>query len=733
MLAVPLAGPVAITVKDLNGKLVGETVSTPRGEWRQTFCLDNGTYVVEFTGVFRPIGTGFKSIYKKPTTNTSVIIAVPLTAVPDITPPDPTIGPAGPAGAAGPSGEQGSSGVPGADGPSGISGADGSSGVPGSDGPSGVPGTDGPQGSAGVQGNVGPAGAPGVRGLNGAPGAPGIPGIPGPVGDACDLDIGTPTDGYISDGLLGWETDTKVCDALDDLNEILAELAPAQPLSLTGVSLTMSGETLYDGNASDKEYQNYKSAAGESVDGTYVGGKIVVSDTFTLTNPTVGDSEAGGDDTFYPGDEGTLSSRITESGLEAEQGSIDLTVGYPADSLSLTLNAQNSGYNSFSLWVRGDATIDATGYLDSGYNKIVMRHNISGSDRDSAEYEVFYDDSGTGQSFDVATASTENTPVIREISGIRNYSTGSTWDVTCSVANTFFKDVYQSNAFTWFFTASPGGIVSLSNAAWDDTISATPNIDDVPVLGGVTPFTITMSTTSVRSTGTETSIALRKPGRSNLEPTTTDSTRLVDTYSDTSTVLDDQFDDEDYRLPDNDGLAYPNNYDTVPEYLTGNWTSTADLTDGNAAIFQGELQHTINLPNGGDLSSYTPSGSPDMSGFTADAVYLRAFEDSGDPHSNGILELVGLTSSDVSPVGTDNINVEIKLPTETGWLDLGTAFNVATFIGADGDGCRSGQSGNDWTVTFGAFSTADSDYTIIVRITIRNTSSTISRMRMTDW
>lgn len=79
LLAVPLAGPIKITVKNLSGKIFGETTATPQGEWRQTFCLGNGTYVVQFSGAFRPIGLGFKSIYGQPVTSTAITIAVPLT------------------------------------------------------------------------------------------------------------------------------------------------------------------------------------------------------------------------------------------------------------------------------------------------------------------------------------------------------------------------------------------------------------------------------------------------------------------------------------------------------------------------------------------------------------------------------------------------------------------------------------------------------------------------------
>lgn len=734
LLAVPLAGPVKITVKDLAGKLFGETTATPQGEWRQTFCLDDGTYVVEFSGRFRPIGTGFKAVYHKPISSTSVTITVPLVPVPDLPEPVGATGPEGPQGTQGIQGIQGETGSSGPDGPLGVDGADGAQGPSGPAGPAGALGRPGDTGNPGTQGSPGPSGPQGSKGSKGNVGATGPEGVPG---DSCEINIGLPADGYLSDGLLDWETTTKVCNALDDVNEILAELAPNQPLSLQGASLSMTGVTMFNGNASDKEYQNYKSAAGESVDGTYIGGAINVADTFTLTNPTVGDPEAGGDDTFYPGDEGTLSSRITADGLENEEGSIDLVTGTPSYDESLTLNAQNAGYNSFNLWVRGDATIDADTYISSGYNKLFMRHNASGSDRDSEEYEVFYDTEPLSQSASVDAVATENTPIYRELSGIRSYTTNSTFNLTVTAIN-MFNDTYQTDATILDDSVFPGivdTIIALTDSAWDGTISSIPRFDDTPiVLGGYTDYIFTVTVVNQRATNARAGVTLSKPGRGSVTSQESTTNRLIDTFSDSSTVLDEPFDDEDYRLPDYDGGDYPDNYDTVPGSLTGNWDSTADLIDGEAVVFHGSLYHgsSSSLPSGGDFSSSLPVG-PDYSGFTSNAIYLRGFDDDGDPHNSGILELVGLTVADVSPVGSGNVNVEIKLPTETGWLDLGTPFNVALFTGVDGDGCRTAQSSDDWSFTFGTFSTADSDYIIIVRVTIRNTSSMISRMRITDW
>ena len=79
------------------------------------------------------------------------------------------------------------------------------------------------------------------------------------------------------------------------------------------------------------------------------------------------------------------------------------------------------------------------------------------------------------------------------------------------------------------------------------------------------------------------------------------------------------------------------------------------------------------------------------------------------------------------------MNVTATLPTQTGWLDLGTAFDSGTFTGADGDGCRTAQSGDDWSWSAGTFSTANSGDMIIVRVTFRNSTDSITQIRELGW
>ncbi len=53
--AIPLHGSVRVNIIH-SGSIVGSTVTNNKGEWIKSFDLEDGTYIVKFTGSFRPIG-----------------------------------------------------------------------------------------------------------------------------------------------------------------------------------------------------------------------------------------------------------------------------------------------------------------------------------------------------------------------------------------------------------------------------------------------------------------------------------------------------------------------------------------------------------------------------------------------------------------------------------------------------------------------------------------------------
>ena len=69
----------------------------------------------------------------------------------------------------------------------------------------------------------------------------------------------------------------------------------------------------------------------------------------------------------------------------------------------------------------------------------------------------------------------------------------------------------------------------------------------------------------------------------------------------------------------------------------------------------------------------------------------------------------------------------------TGWLDLGVSYDSGTFSGADGDGCRTSQSGDYWSWASGVFTTADSGDRYYIKVVLRNGTRDITQIRELGW
>lgn len=185
LLAVPLQGTVRIIITDQSGTKIGETTSSQSGTWARSFNLKDGIYVVEFQGNFRPIGSGYNSVYQIPINSVKQAIRIPLSPEkPPLDasnlPPIDTIGAPGPPGEQGVAGPQGEPGIPGPPGPQGLPGEPGAPGVQGERGPQGLTGPAGLKGDTGNAGSPGASGAAGPRGISGATGAVGATGPKGP-------------------------------------------------------------------------------------------------------------------------------------------------------------------------------------------------------------------------------------------------------------------------------------------------------------------------------------------------------------------------------------------------------------------------------------------------------------------------------------------------------------------------------------------------------------------------
>jgi len=387
-------------------------------------------------------------------------------------------------------------------------------------------------------------------------------------------------------------------------------------------------------------------------------------------------------------------------------------------------------HNDFEPYKRGQMRI----YIGSndcnirtGANRIRLEHEIGGQLHGSAELDMFFDDGVNTPAISasiadsIVTISDPATPVF--LSGVKYLPSGIAIGVKVT-GQDIFENSFHPQPLTIIgsqagFPNQTINFVEGGNAELSG-YSNPPQIDedfivqkDINLAAGFFSLNGRLYATARDSFNISSQVEI---------PRQDNRIMLVNSYAQQSSDLLEKFLDEKYRLP----LGA---YDSAPGSIVDQWTSGNVLSNGNAQI-AGALIYPVT-----DYSSgYTPNaGQPDYStGFTGDQLFLRAFRDQGNPHNSGVLELVGLTLPDIEAGG--DVKVEIKLPGETGWLDLGEPYDAGSFQGNDGDGCRTSASADQFGWSAGTNSTADSGYMVIVRITLKNSSApAITELQMTSW
>lgn len=532
--------------------------------------------------------------------------------------------------------------------------------------------------------------------------------------------LGVPSDGSYDDGLLPFDENTFVSDAVDEINEVLSDLVPAPPDELTGTNL-LGNRTLYTGKLPtglNSVWYQEGEVAGNTIS------RIIINNSVTM-------SSIDPSTRFNKGDEGTLIARhnnggsgLTVTGTLDIDANFDGSVVGPAVQDLSTWDSQGVGdpctnaivtfsggtgnlevthvgwHNDFNYWQRMNAEINAAS-LQEGFHGYVMTHSVPTGDQSTNQYKLWYDDDSNGLSFSVSPSVSENTlSSSKYISGVRYYSTGDTFDITYSGINIYRKCYHTTHVSTYRFD----GESSTSNT----NPATTPHYtDDIGVAK-----TITIDRPNYYSMDARLDASLHHPWKTPVNATSPSLNMLVATCGGDNDAKHEYFCEETYRLPNG-------SYDTVPSGITGNWNSQTTLVSGQALVYNLRVQ---SANSGHNFTTYLPSGSPNYSAFSGDQVFLRALYDTSS-HSNGTISITGISTSDLGAVGAGNVNLEIKLPTQTGWLDAGKGYNNATFLGADGDGCQTSMTDGSVVVTFDTFTTANSGGMIILKFTFRNTSA----------
>jgi hypothetical protein len=330
-----------------------------------------------------------------------------------------------------------------------------------------------------------------------------------------------------------------------------------------------------------------------------------------------------------------------------------------------------------------------------------MRYTVGSSVQQTNVIKFWLDNSNATPSFSTGSAVSQNTlSSSKYLSGVRYYSTGDVFNVSAVVDNIAYKAIHPTAPVYYYMPGVSTVTKTINGASFD--ASQQYSLSETA--------TINASTYSVDARMT---VVATKPNGLNASSVSSSQNRLVHTYGN-SGALDITMYDEYYRFP------LSTNFAVVPGSLTGNWTSSTALSNGNALLYNS----TWYYPNINFSSGYLPSQSVNYSSFSGNQVIVWGVN-IGNAHSSMSIVFTGITVSDIGAVGAGNLNIEVRLPSVTVWLDAGTAFGT-------GNGCQLGSSsGSTLNLSFGTYSSSSSSGVVFIRVTLRNTSAAkASRMQI---
>lgn len=371
-------------------------------------------------------------------------------------------------------------------------------------------------------------------------------------------------------------------------------------------------------------------------------------------------------------------------------------------------------YNNYSRYQKGkfEITLDDT-ILVAGENSIKLAHSFETTTHETPELIIFYDNS--------PSAITINTFDIRQgrlisnkyLSGLRYYAVNDSLRYSFRVEKLFDNTYIFPNqvhvdsselAITPYWVNHESEGSSYLNFG-QPFINAILQSDEEKVID---TQNIVTCKPSVRTKAYN----LRESSEFTYQENI-----LINTYGVKSTDKHEYFVDEAYRLP-------VSSYDFQFNDFKNQWNSAADIGALDLQVYSG----TLIYPRTNFTANYLPVQTRNYSGYSGTRSYIRAFVDLGVPHNNGVIYLKGFDMT-----ACPYINVEIKLPGLTNWMNLTQLYNEADFNGEDSDGCLINHDTYYYQFTTGKFSTADSGYLILIKVSMTENNQVPIEEMSIDW
>ena len=531
------------------------------------------------------------------------------------------------------------------------------------------------------------SGVPGPQGPAGPAGGPGPAGPPGPPGaTVADLiPLGLPTDGTFQSGIFLFDASTITTDAIDDLNGLLLAIAPAPPGTLSG-DLIYVGPIKYSailptGLSASLWYQDGRVAGNTITD-------YVVGNVYTLSNSS-GTFKCG---STFGGDVGLLTHY--DNGVGTYSRYMSSGVGSTGDLQVSSITVYNS------IWHDASAQINYT-QSNPWFRSHSLGYVVGASNQQTNTTYFWYDNSNLAPSISALTVTQNTLSSARYLSGIRYYSTGDVFNFSASIANLANQAIRPTNPLSYSMPGFNSVDVAINGASF--AYNQVYNLST----------TVTLNASNSYSTNAVGTVVGRKPNGLATTGLSASNNALVDTYSPTySTSGNITMFDENYRFP------LGTDFSVIPGSVTGNWTSSAPLINGNGQLYNSVWAYpTLNFTSG-----YLPAqgGGTNYSTFTGDQTIVWGVN-VGTGYSNVQIVFGGMNYTSISPDHSGNLNLDVRLPSATGWLDGGRPFG--SFSG-DSTGCQLGSSsGNTLQLTFGLSSTSYSSGVVFVRVVLKNASA----------
>ena len=447
--------------------------------------------------------------------------------------------------------------------------------------------------------------------------------------------IGIPTDGVYTDGFfLDWTNNTAISNAFDDVNELLALIAPAKPGSITSTSFTATSVPTYYTVAISAGLGTEWYQAGFGTGSTIT--RYYLSGAHTLTTANTSTAFYAG--TLVTSTYGTLGfGRYNyQSPSGAGYGTIDMTTNYTVGTTNNNLRLSDLAvYNN--IWTKANAQISAYTQTYAGYEGVFITHTTNSQVTNT--YNMWKDPwsaSNGSPTFSKAATASTTSQTLKYLSGISYYTTGTGFSVDFKGAAGIYSSCYN---VTQVYRITATGLITING-----TVSS-PMFSDELDKTGVNAVSATLNSASASSFTKSISATIYK-AHATTATSAAAIAKYINTYTTTSTDTFEGFQDEARRLVIDTGIGF---------------TSNIDMANGNLQVRSGTLIYPQTAEYDAEYGgSHT---------FSGDQEYQRYFYKTSA--STGTLTFGGFTASNVAPYGTGNINVLLYLDGDALFFDLG--------------------------------------------------------------